>query len=127
MCLDFDIHCEPFREGKTRLFWKVLVQYGSKLYSVFQKHNWLPGVNRSGRLTSLTEEERGNRAIELGIHVFTTREAAVAFVNGGNVHREVIVSVLCEDDDCVMIGHRNEAVYTKVTLEEKEYNRVLGI
>lgn len=89
----------------------------NQIYSICCGHHYVPGVNLSSRCErvdplALTNDEKQNRYIGAGFHVFRSR--AVAEKWELRAKNDYIVPVLCHSDD--LVGNNdNIAVFIKLT------------
>jgi len=130
MChyLDSD-YTEKFKKdnaNKILTFYKVL----RKTTYLFAPHHLMVykvGDNISDRESNeLTLFEKNNKVINQGIHVFATFQQAENFKINSIGWTEAVVEVTVHIDNLVAIN-RIDAVFTKVTLSQSEYDRALYV
>jgi len=125
MCLIFD-RTEPTHCGE-RTVWKILQFYSGELRSrYFRECVWKPGLNCSARVNQqLTEAESRRGTVEIGFHVYTTKERAEETIR----HLDCItVQMTVHSDDFVVeMTEWGEAVYAQATVTQEEYARVMHL
>ncbi len=128
MCLDYDKDDQPFREGRTRTFFKVLMLDDDRLVSpVFDDIAWWPGERVSCRPSVSLGAEEWDK-VYAGFHVYIDREQAENQSRGwSHATTHVVLEVECRDDDCVMVSAKyREAVYLKVTVSKEVFEAALA-
>jgi len=135
MCLYYDeVRTEEFKKankgGRTVTTYKVF-----KLASeAYLKSVYFQCFHRNGMIQSDREVQAPlkdiwdydsdfSHEINRGIHVFLTKEAVGIFSNEDCDN--VIVKVTCKMKDLVCVGEDNDAVFMKVFLTKKEYQKAL--
>jgi len=136
MCLETTkAETKEFKEqNKNKEFiicYKVYKKYNNKLYSPFFsiEEEILPGEIKSNRsrlsFDKRDEDEYNHNGIWFigrGIHVFTTLTEAKEWIG----FNEIIFKVKCYMKDFVAYNKNfKEAVFKKVYLSKKEYNKVI--
>lgn len=91
--------------------------------AIQSQHIWKPGVNQS--TAGRTDLEVGQMTVNQGIHVYATLEAAQIWCRDKDFP-SIIMAVRCKNSDLIAISDSvtSEEVYTKVTLEPKEHQRL---
>ncbi len=140
MCLTTDIKAtERYRKKLTvtgkRWAWKYL-RVGYKAASAFEATEeniylfapyhtatqYKPGEILSNRNTiDLSPQEMHQVGVYRGIHVKTSRQAAVRDAS----RNDVVLRVEVEASDFVAAGNQNDAVFMKVRVHEKDYKRAI--
>lgn len=119
------------------IVYKVLSKRDVGLYGPFYPHSYIPGVNKSNRLTKEYNSYDDNvyykeRRISSGIHVFIDVKSAekalkydimIADMIRGRKNKYVLVKVKARLVDLVCCGVNNDAVFMEVELSEEEYNK----
>lgn len=110
---------ELFGDKKRKTFWKVL---RSDFKSIHQLYLYVAGINKSDRIENkLTCNEKRYGIVNKGIHVYTTKKEALKSVKCPG---RILVPVICHINDLVAFGDFNEAVFTKVRLEQRTIDRI---
>lgn len=110
-----------FKNRKQITCYKALVNYDNKLYSpAYHHYQWTFGENISSRsYTTLLKNEYDAKQVGHGIHVYTSKKHATVYDG------EILVPVSCNLSDVVAVGHNKEAVFTKVYLLRREYDKAI--
>lgn len=114
-------------------FRKYLNHFSDQIVTGFcrQNFNYYPGINESDRnQTGLTDQEKQEQFVFHGIHVFLDKEVMkdIDKLFLGGYHDVALLPVVCSKSDFVKAGTskffgRPEAVFTKVWIDEKDYNK----
>lgn len=125
MCLTIDSSVKPlvFDENGYAKVYKILIKYDQHFTSVYYKHYWHIGQNKSSRKTKLLPSEKSAGIVDYGFHVFLYPGDALEDLSDGCPH-EVIVELLGHEDDLISYGLWNcvpNAVFSKLTLTKEEY------
>ena len=105
-----------YRKSQRRSFVK-----GSLSSLVYVKVIKGPGIVWSNRFEKkLSYFEKSSCSVDYGIHVYTNIEVAKSIKEEDS---DVVVPVECDLNDLVAYGIQNEAVFMKVKITRKEWNR----
>lgn len=99
--------------------YKRLTVDNNKLLAPFMYTEYKPGINKSNSRAKL--QTKNSAEINRGIHVYPNKEDASRRVRGW----EVIVEMKAKISDLICLGSCDEAVFRKVELSQKEYDRAL--
>lgn len=113
------------KEKTTIDFWKVYEKRENILVAIWRWNKIeKPGIVRSDRSSKKFRiAENDITKINKGIHVFTNKKRAEDFAQ----KHEVVVKVQTRKQDFIAASNQNvtkEAVFMKVEISEKEWNRV---
>lgn len=106
------------------IFYKVLSYSPDNhgLKSPIQNWKYSPKINRSNRKSKkILKTELDKRRIYKGIHVYTSLTTA----KQSKGWYECIIPVRCKLSDFVVAGNRSEAVFTKIYIDPKDYDRIV--
>ena len=116
------------------IFWKVYsrVNWKNQFSSgTFLRPLYYPKTGKVsfGRIFScrpykkITENEKDTNRIDYGIHVYITKKKAIAHYTSSL--NPVLVPVICELKDFIAAGNDNDAVFTKVRLTKRSYQKAI--
>jgi len=108
--------------------WKVYKILNNSLISLIQGFPIRKaGVIKSNRESpDLTETERRDGYIVFGIHVYKTKEEAQRDAVAQWHRLTVVVPVICRTSDFVAEGYGNEAIFMKVRIRSRTWNKIFG-
>jgi len=113
--------------GKT-VCWKVYFYSRKEQYLqsiVMKKNIFEAGDIVSDRFNKkLMSSEKRNKEINLGIHVFTQKNYAENECFFLDDRDAVIVPVTCKKSDLVAEGYGQQAVFTKVKIEQETWDNI---
>ena len=131
MCLNNPVvRARTLFKGKKKItVWKKVRFYNNTnpakvvFDSCLYNHNWKVGENVSTRdMTKLWDFELSNKEVEYGFHIYV-KEPSQKFTS----YTVIALEANVEDYVCHEKGlkeHNSEAVFTKLTLSKKEFNRI---
>lgn len=110
--------------------WKIYKKNKNNLSSVIMEckvEN--SGVVQSNRKnTKLEDVEIEYGEVDKGIHVYSSREKAKRYTSEAQEHtsrvKYIVVSVICRKSNFVAQGIENEAVFTKVRIEKRTWDKI---
>ena len=115
------------KRGRTAICYKVLeVVPGSGLFGPYRDLQYHAGWNKSNSKRRFAA--RYDTVIRNGIHVCITEHGAANMIDGLSWRTGFykIVKVICYMDDLLGVEDVNEAVFKKVYLSKREYEKAMS-
>ena len=129
MCLYVDVKSTAslLERGPTIRAWKVLRREyhrgHHRLISAMMCFIWNPGENISDSRNK--KPRKRVDAVGRGIHVFLSHRQASSWVKQTTTAHERVVLVTCHVKDLVAADEWGRAVFTKVHLSKRAYNKAM--
>jgi len=120
---------EKYKKGKKTfaIFYKIVYCNSSGIYSGVFHHTWKAGWNYADKTPYKNKSLGDGRAINNGIHVYTTKTEAME-TNGNSISYcgDHVLPVKCYMKDLIgKDGGYKEAVFTKVWVDKAELNKIM--